>query len=271
MQGSLRIGCSGWNYASWRGVLYPPGLPTTRWLERYAEVFDTVEVNTTFYRLARETVVARWVEQTPPEFLFAVKASRYLTHVRRLHDPAPGIARFREPLAPLERSGRLGPVLWQLPPDFRRDDVRLDELLAALPSGRHAIEFREPSWFDDAVLARLAGHGVALVWADSPDRPFQRLERTADFVYVRLHHGRRGRRGNYSESELRTWAERLSAERERGDVYAYCNNDWEGFAVRNALRLKALCGERISRRPARRARPGDRRPTRTPRRSAPRP
>lgn len=242
MGGDLRIGCSGWNYRDWRGVLYPEGLGQARWLQRYAEVFGTVELNATFYRLPTEHAARGWVEHTPPGFVFAVKASRYLTHVRRLREPAEPVARFTAAIAPLRAGGRLGPLLWQLPEDFHRDDDRLAGLLEVLPPGRHAVELRHASWFDDAVLARLAEHGVALVWGDHPERPFQRLEHTADFTYVRLHHGARGRRGNYSEAELRAWAARLGAARERGDVYAYFNNDWEGFAVHNARRLIALTG-----------------------------
>jgi uncharacterized protein YecE (DUF72 family) len=118
----VRIGCSGWSYGDWRGGLYPEGLPQRRWLERYAEVFDTVEVNATFYRLPKRSIVESWVEQVPGDFLFAVKASRYLTHMKRLHEIADAVARFWEPLEPLRRGRRLGPVLWQLPETFHRDD-----------------------------------------------------------------------------------------------------------------------------------------------------
>jgi uncharacterized protein YecE (DUF72 family) len=122
---SVRIGCSGWNYAHWRERVYPKGLPQRRWLEHYATLFDTVEVNTTFYRLPRREAVASWVEESPAGFLFAVKASRYLTHVKRLREMEEGVARFYERIEPLARSPKLGPVLWQLPPTFRRDDERL--------------------------------------------------------------------------------------------------------------------------------------------------
>ncbi|HZU61617.1 MAG TPA: DUF72 domain-containing protein, partial [Solirubrobacteraceae bacterium] len=132
----VRVGCSGWMYDSWRGRLYPDGEPKRRWLELYAQHFDTVEVNSTFYRLARESAVAGWVAQTPPDFLLAVKASRYLTHVKRLVDIGEGIARFYEPLQPLVQSGKLGPVLWQLPENFHRDDARLTGWLDLLPPGR---------------------------------------------------------------------------------------------------------------------------------------
>src|SRR5438094_4596774 len=137
----IRIGCSGWNYQSWRDEFYE-GKPARLWLRHYAEHFDTVEVNTTFYRLPLRTSVARWVEETPQRFLFAVKASRYLTHIKRLTDLAGGIERYYERLEPLVATSKLGPVLWQLPANFRRDDHRLANALAALPPGRHCFEFR---------------------------------------------------------------------------------------------------------------------------------
>lgn len=233
----LRVGCSGWHYADWRGVLYPPDLPPSRWLARYAEVFDTVEVNATFYRLPTRDTVARWVEQTPEGFVFTVKASRYLTHVKRLADLGPGVERFWERLEPLAATPKLGPVLWQLPETFHRDDDRLAGALERLPPGRHAFEFRHASWFADDVYALLRAHGAALVIADHPERPFQTHERTADWTVVRFHHGRRGRNGNYSARELDTWRRRLAAWRRTTEVYAYFNNDWKAYAVRNALRL----------------------------------
>jgi hypothetical protein len=130
---STRIGCSGWNYDDWRGRLYPPGVPKRRWLEVYAEHFDTVEVNTTFYRLPKRAAVAAWADQTPNGFEFTVKASRYLTHIKRLTDVGEGVRRFYERIEPLGEAGKLGPVLWQLPANFHRDDARLEGWLAARP------------------------------------------------------------------------------------------------------------------------------------------
>jgi uncharacterized protein YecE (DUF72 family) len=234
----VRVGCSGWNYDDWRGGLYPEGLGKARWLERYAESFDTVEVNSTFYRLASRDAVARWVEQTPPGFLFALKASRYLTHVRRLREIGQGVERYYERIEPLVDSGKLGPVVWQLPPNFQRDDDVLDGALEQLPPGRHCFEFRHESWFRPDVYELLRGHGAALVIGDHPRWPFQARELTSDWTLVRLHHGRRGRRGNYSQTELDTWARRIAAWRGRVEVLVYFNNDWEGFAVNNARSLK---------------------------------
>ena len=238
----VRIGCSGWNYDDWRGRLYPDGLGKPRWLSRYAEVFDTVEVNSTFYRLASRDAVARWVEQTPPDFLFTLKASRYLTHIKRLTELGAGIEKFYERVEPLTATPKMGPVLWQLPENFHRDDDRLAAALDALPEGRHCFEFRHESWFVPEVYALLRARGVALVIGDTPQRPFQTYEMTADWTFVRFHWGARGRRGNYSESELETWAERIAGWREQVEVYAYFNNDWEGFAVRNGLWLRRRLG-----------------------------
>jgi uncharacterized protein YecE (DUF72 family) len=234
----VRVGCSGWSYQSWRGVVYDPKLPQDRWLERYAELFDTVEVNNTFYRLPSRDAVSRWVERTPPSFVFAVKASRYLTHVKRLADLGPGVERFHERIEPLVDAGKLGPLLWQLPPRFGRDDERLASALERLPPGRHAFEFRDESWFAKDVYALLRAHDVALAVADHPDRPWSARELTTSWTFVRLHHGRRGRRGNYSKSELETWKRRLAAWRSRAEVYVYFNNDWKAFAPRNARYLQ---------------------------------
>jgi uncharacterized protein YecE (DUF72 family) len=234
----IRIGCSGWNYTDWRGVLYPPGCPQRKWLARYAEVFDTVEINNTFYRLPTVDAVRGWVQQSPPGFLFAVKSSRYLTHVKRLTDMQQGVARLLERLEPLTASPKMGPMLWQLPGNFRRDDKRLAFALEHLPPGRHAFEFRHESWFADDVLAALRDHGVALVIGDHPERPWQSHELTADFSFVRLHYGHRGRRGNYSATELDEWAGELERLAGSAEVFAYLNNDWEGFAVRNARGLQ---------------------------------
>jgi uncharacterized protein YecE (DUF72 family) len=228
------IGCSGWNYRDWRGVLYPEKLPQRRWLERYAEVFDTVEVNNTFYRLPTEKAVQGWADGTPEDFEFAVKASRYLTHVKRLADPGPGIRRFFDAIAPLREARKLGPILWQLPENFRRDDERLAAALDALPSGRHCFELRHASWFDPAVYRLLRRHRVALVIGDHPSRPFQSHEMTASWTYVRFHYGGRGRGGNYSERELEEWKRRIARWRAQTEVYAYFNNDWKAYAVRDA-------------------------------------
>ena len=240
----VRIGCSGWNYDSWRGPVYPEGLPKRRWLERYAELFDTVEVNATFYRLPTLAAVQRWADESPPGFLFACKGSRYLTHVKRFADSpekgfrlSEGMERYFAPLAPLREAGKLGPILWQFPANFHRDDERLRSALQILPPGRHCFEFRHASWFTEPVYELLRSHDAALVIADDPRRPFTTHEITASWTFVRLHYGHRGRRGNYSDAEIAEWRGRIAEWRKRVDVFAYLNNDWEAFAPRNALTL----------------------------------
>jgi uncharacterized protein YecE (DUF72 family) len=242
--GIIRVGCSGWNYASWKDEFYG-GRPARLWLEHYARHFDTVEVNSTFYRLPRRDAVANWARVAPPGFTFTIKASRYLTHVKRLLELGPGLDRFHERIEPLLASPKMGPVLWQLPPTFRRDDERLAKALARLDRTRerHCFEFRHPSWFCDEVYALLRGHGAALVIGDRPEvHAFQAHVFTAPWTFVRFHYGSRGRRGNYSERELREWAARFREWSAELEIFAYFNNDWEVFAVRNALRLKVLLG-----------------------------
>jgi uncharacterized protein YecE (DUF72 family) len=232
---NVRIGCSGWNYRDWRERVYG-GASAGRWLELYAGRFDTVEVNATFYRLPTRSAVVHWVEATPDEFTFAVKASRYLTHVKRLRELESGVARLLERIEPLVESAKIGPLLWQLPANFHRDDERLAHALERLPRLDNCFEFRHASWFAADVYALLREHGVALVIGDDPARPFQELAFTAPWTYVRFHRGRRGLRGNYSETELQEWARRIrSWPVER--AWLYFNNDWEGFAVENALQL----------------------------------
>jgi uncharacterized protein YecE (DUF72 family) len=238
----VHVGCSGWNYRDWRERFYPKGTPASRWLEHYGTVFDTVEVNSTFYRLASPAAVQRWVEQTSPGFVFSLKASRYMTHVRRLRDVDRGVRRFYAPLEPLIAAGRLGPVLWQLPETFRRDDDRLLRALEGLPEGRHCFEFRHPSWFDRDVYDLLRERDVALVIGDHPERPFQALELTAAWTFIRFHYGR-GRKGSYSPAELETWKRRIAAWRSRVEVFAYFNNDWQGIAPRNARWLAERLGK----------------------------
>jgi uncharacterized protein YecE (DUF72 family) len=234
----VRVGCSGWNYKHWRETVYPKGVPQRQWLPYYATLFDTVEVNATFYRLPSRDTVEAWIENTPDDFVFSLKASRYLSHIKRLRGIANGIARLSEGIEPLLSTPKMGPLLWQLPETFHRDDERLAEALDAFPEWRHCIEFRHESWFAPDVMAMLREHQVALVIGDHPERPFQLHELTADWTYVRLHHGKRGRRGNYSASELETWRRRIAAWRSEAEVFVYCNNDWEAFAVKNASWLR---------------------------------
>jgi uncharacterized protein YecE (DUF72 family) len=237
----LHIGCSGWAYDHWREPVYDRA-PQRAWLELYAAQFPTVEVNTTFYRLPQLSMVEGWAARSPAGFLFAVKVSRYLTHVKRLASVAGMIDPLLERLAPLADAGKLGPLLWQLPPNLKRDDERLAAALDGLPAGlRHAFEFRHESWFCPEVMTLLRGADAALVIGDDPVRPFQTHDRPAGWTYVRFHRGRRGRRGNYSDTELGEWAARLRRWAKEGDVYAYFDNDQEAFSFRNAELLTRLC------------------------------
>ncbi|HYH62000.1 MAG TPA: DUF72 domain-containing protein [Solirubrobacterales bacterium] len=233
----IRIGCSGWSYRHWRGVFYPQSESSSRWLELYAQEFDTVEINATFYRLPAVKTVEGWASRTPDDFLFAVKASRYLTHVKRLREVIEGMKRMDACVEPLRRASKLGPMLWQLPPHFPRDDELLESALAALSPGRHVFEFRDPSWFDHDVYELLRQHGAALAVADrSPATPSPWVD-TAGWSYLRFHTGP-ARDGKYGTQELRAWATRVASQ--TGDVFAYFNNDWQGFAIANARTLHGL-------------------------------
>ncbi len=237
---SARIGCSGWNYASWKEDVYG-GAPSTRWLTLYASLYDTVEVNSTFYRLPTAKATQRWAETTPPHFTFAVKASRYLTHVKRLRDLEPGLERMYESLRPLIRTGKLGPVLWQLPATFERNDDRLQAALELLPPGLHAFEFRHSSWFTEDIFEILRRHAIAVVIADHLSRPLPTPPSTASWAYVRLHYGHRGRNGNYSRSEILEWADRIRSWQR--PAWVYFNNDWEAFAPANARELRRVMSQ----------------------------
>jgi len=237
--GSLRIGTSGWHYKHWRGVLYPEDLPAREWLKRYAEVFDTVELNNSFYRLPPVESFRSWKEATPPGFLFSVKASRFITHVKRLEDSEEALRLLLENAGGLEE--RLGPVLFQLPPSFQSNPSRLGRFLSSLPPGlRTAWEFRHPSWFAPPVYELLRERDAALCVADSPRFPGVR-EITASFSYVRLHGGRVLYSSEYTGEELAEWADWMGALLEEGlDLFVYFNNDARGYAVSNALALREL-------------------------------
>jgi uncharacterized protein YecE (DUF72 family) len=235
----VRVGCSGWVYPHWRERFYPKGVAQRRWLAYYAEHFDTVEINSTFYRLASPAAVESWLANSPEGFLFAVKMSRYMTHIKRLTMLEPGVERFYERLDGLADSDKFGPVLWQFPPNFRRDTERLAEALPKLPRGRHAFEFRHDSWFADEVYELLREHDAALVIGDESSRWVSTPHvRTTDWTYLRFHYGGRGRHGNYSVAEIDTWARRIAQWRRDTEIYAYFNNDWQGYAIRNARLLK---------------------------------
>lgn len=232
----MLIGTSGWQYADWRGVLYPPGLPQRSWLPRYADVFTTVENNNAFYRLPTRETFELWHAATPPGFVMAVKASRYLTHMKRLTDPAEPVARLMNAAAGL--GPELGPVLLQLPPTLRAEPGRLAACLREFPDRvRVAVEPRHPSWWTDETRRVLEDHGAALSWTDRLGHPQTPLWRTTDWLYLRLHEGPAEPWPHYDDETLRTWADELGS---ADDAYVYFNNDPGGAAVRNALRFADL-------------------------------
>ena len=224
------VGTSGWQYRDWRGRLYPEGLAQARWLEHYADRFATVESNNAFYRLPGPATFAAWAERTPADFVMAVKASRFLTHVKRLRDPEEPVGRLMDHARHL--GPKLGPVLLQLPPTLRADPAALDRTLRAFPAGtRVAVEPRHDSWWTDEVRDLLASHGAALCLADSPVRHTP-VWRTADWTYLRLHQGTADPRPCYDRPALAAWAGRLAElVGPDADAYVYFNNDPGGCAV----------------------------------------
>ncbi|HEX6311512.1 MAG TPA: DUF72 domain-containing protein [Acidimicrobiia bacterium] len=233
------IGTSGWQYRDWRGAFYPADLAQRAWLEYYAERFATVEVNNTFYRLPERSTFESWAGHTPADFEFVIKASRFLTHVRRLRDPAEPVARMLDHAAGL--GAKLGPVLVQLPPTLRADPGRLGDTLARFPSGqRVVVEPRHESWFTDDVYALLASHDAALCLTDRLGRRGP-VERTAGWAFLRLHEGTARPHPCYGDRALASWVERLAGHwPRRADCYVFFNNDPRACAVRNAARFAQL-------------------------------
>jgi uncharacterized protein YecE (DUF72 family) len=235
---SVRIGCSGWQYRHWRGDFYPAELPAPRWLEYYAARFDTVEINNTFYRLPEVPTFAAWARRAPRGFVYAVKASRYLTHMKKLKDPEEPLDRLFSRARRL--AGTFGPVLYQLPPRWPVNLERFEAFLRALPRRRlHAVEFREPSWYADDVFKLLEKHRVALCLHDMEGSASGKLA-IGPFVYVRFH-GVQKYSGSYPDKTLESWAEWLAERvREGRRLYAYFNNDTGGHAPRDAVRLRTM-------------------------------
>jgi uncharacterized protein YecE (DUF72 family) len=239
----ILVGTSGWQYRHWRERFYPAGVPQRLWLEYYAERFATVEVNNAFYRLpSRDTFVA-WRSRTPEDFCVAVKVSRYLTHIRRLREPAEPVARFLDRATALGE--RLGPVLLQFPPTLRLDLAALDDTLARFPRDvRVAVEPRHASWWVPGTRELLEKHHAALCWADRRGRPVTPVWRTAGFGYLRLHEGTAQPRPRYGRAALTTWVDRLAAAYDTEPVYVYFNNDGGGAAIVDASAFAGIAGRR---------------------------
>jgi uncharacterized protein YecE (DUF72 family) len=240
----IRIGTSGWSYPHWRGIYYPDDLPGGHELAYYVGQFGSVEINSTFYRLPARSTLERWRERAPDDFVFAVKASRYITHMKKLRDPKPGTSRFLERIDVLGR--KLGPLLFQLPPKWRFNEERLAGFLESLPAGRrYAFEFRDRSWLEKPCFALLERHGAALCVYDLAGYTSPTVI-TADFAYVRLHGPGAAYEGCYDKRTLSGWARAFSAWSSKGlDVYCYFDNDQAAYAARNALTLKAMLAKTL--------------------------
>jgi len=238
---SLAIGCSGFNYPHWRGSFYPWGMPQRVWLTHYASFFNSLELNVTFYRLPKPSTFEKWNLETPPGFVFALKGSRFITHIKRLRDPEEPLERFFA--AALKLQEKLGAVLWQLPPGFKRDSQRLRLFLNHLKNYpvRNTIEFREESWLDDEAVSLCREHNIAICMADWPQFLKGGAPLTSDFVYIRRH----GRSGDYAtgynNEELAFDAELIRGYLKGGrDVFIYFNNDADGYAPKNASFLREM-------------------------------
>lgn len=235
----IRVGTSGWMYDHWRGRFYPQKLPKTRWFQHYLQVFDSVELNGTFYGTPKPETVQRWHDMTPPDFVFAVKGTRFLTHNKKLHDPEQSLERHSEMIRPLAE--KLGPVLWQFSAKWEVDLGRLRHFLDLRPPWqRWCFEFRHFSQFNESVYEALREHNCALVWADTPDYPFA-AEVTADFLYARLHGHESLYVSKYSQDQLAWWRDQLLGHAEgTRDIFAYFDNDAHGHAPHDAWRLREL-------------------------------
>ena len=236
------IGTSGWHYDHWRNMFYPEKLSKAKWLEFYAGRFHTVEVNNSFYRLPSEAAFHNWHDSSPADFTFAVKVNRFITHIKRLKNAEEAVEKFAAAVKIL--GDKLGPLLYQLPPNMRRDDQRLESFLSILPRGmKHVFEFRHQSWFDKEILNTLHKYNIGFCAFDMPSLSCP-LVATADFAYVRFHGSTGLYSSCYSDGELLDWAKRLSnMAKNLRTVYVYFNNDVEGFAVRNAMTLREYLKE----------------------------
>ncbi len=241
--GTIHVGTSGWHYSHWVGPLYPEGMPSDEFLEYYTRYFQTVEINNTFYQLPSKSTLAMWREATPKDFVFACKASRFITHMKKLKDPRRSIKRFFDTIDVLGE--KLGPILFQLPPRWHLNLSRLREFLEALPKGyRYAFEFRDESWFGADTSGVLREHGAAFCIYELAGRCSPESV-TTDIVYIRLHGPGAAYQGCYDKSVLRTWARKCLAWSQAGKrVYCYFDNDDRGYAAQNALSLQGMLGSK---------------------------
>ncbi|RDC64208.1 DUF72 domain-containing protein [Adhaeribacter pallidiroseus] len=233
------IGCSGWHYKHWKNIYYPAGTASQDYLKFYLQDFSTVEINNSFYRLPTPETFAAWYQAVPPDFLFSVKASRFITHLKKLKDPQQSIVRFFENVALLQE--KLGPILFQLPPQWRCDASRFKDFLQALPLYyRYTFEFRDHSWYNEPIYDLLQAYNAAFCMYDLENH-LSPQQVTTDFVYVRLHGPVYKYDGSYAEEVLTEWAHRCKSWRQTGkEVFVYFDNDMHGYAPYNARRLQEL-------------------------------
>lgn len=239
MNGHCFIGTSGFAYNHWQGVLYPEKLPQKQWLEFYANRFDTVEINSSFYHMPRAVTCANWRTRVPEHFRFAIKASRVITHYKMLHNIEEPLRTLYDVIRPLEK--KLGPVLFQLPPGMKRDLSMLARFLDKIPTGHRTVfEFRNKDWYGDDLLNLLDGAGCAFCIHDLPGSASP-VAVTGGFAYIRFHGAQQAYASSYSGEELEQWAERIQNYMCKGnDVFVYFNNDAYGYAVGNAMTLKTI-------------------------------
>jgi uncharacterized protein YecE (DUF72 family) len=237
--GRLFIGTSGYSYQHWKGVFYPRDLSQARWLEFYCEHFDTVELNVTFYRLPNQQTFAGWYQRTPPDFCFAAKGSRFITHIKKLKDCGQPLHLFKENASALGE--KLACILWQLPPHLPYNDERLEAFCRLLADEysekRHAFEFRHESWFQKECYDILSAHGLALCIPVAPGYP-RKEQMTASFSYIRFHSSETGSNSSYTDKELQQWAGKIKQWLKQRDVYCYFNNDAQAFAIANAKKIR---------------------------------
>jgi len=243
--GSILIGTSGWSYAHWRKIFYPESMPSTRWLSYYVRYFETVEINNSFYNLPEVSTFAKWKADVPESFIFAVKANRFITHMKKLRNVKEALDTFLKRVVVLRRN--LGPILFQLPPNLKFDPSRLDDFLAMLPRRRrYAVEFRHPSWVNDKALEILSRRKAAFCIHDLLDIACPDYV-TCSFAYFRFHGFNEKYGGTYPKRILTQCAQRMVAfVRDGIDVYVYFNNDAFGYAIKDAITLRKIVGAMLS-------------------------
>ncbi len=239
---AIRVGCSGWNYRHWREAFYPKGLPTTRWFEHYAGVFSTVELNTSFYHLPKPETFEKWRDQAPDGFRYAVKAPRFITHMKKLKDCSEPVDEF---LCRARKLGHtIGPILYQLPPRWAFNRTRLEEFISLLPADLiHVFEFREKSWITEEVMALLDSRGIAFCVHDMPGSATPRWA-AGPIAYIRFHGGEGKYWGRYSDEGLLGWSDWIVEQARSGRaVWIYFNNDLFAHAIQDALTLRAMISQ----------------------------